>query len=318
MDSQISLGCSTEFMNSSVDLHNLAEKNCKFRIVSIRHLPDLRYELEHRQKRGEVSSQITNEYLFRFRFALPDELPDAQSLIIVAASMPLTKATFNWKGNRRTFILPPTYTDEDGKRHWIERTLADAVGKKGYRTAAAKLPLKLLAARSGLAFYGRNNIAYVSGMGSFLGLTAVYSDVPCEQDSWQEPQLMKRCETCSSLCQKSCPTGAIAGDRFLLRAERCLTYHNERAGSIPFPKWIDPSWHNSIIGCMCCQAVCPENTPFLKQFGKAAEFDEEETELLLNGTKLESIPALTMSKMKMLSLTDYLNELPRNLFALLK
>jgi epoxyqueuosine reductase len=66
----------------------------------------------------------------------------------------------------------------------------------------AKLPLKLLAAHSGLAVYGRNNIAYVSGMGGFLGLTAVYSDLPCEQDSWQEPQLMKRGETCNSLCKK--------------------------------------------------------------------------------------------------------------------
>ena len=305
-------------MNSSFDFHDLAENDCKFRIVSIRHLSDLRDELESRQNRGELSSQIRNGYLFRFRFAPPDELPDAQSLIVVAASMPLTKAAFTWKGKQRAFILPPTYTDEDNKRIWIERRLADAVGKNGYRTAAAKLPLKLLAARSGLAVYGRNNITYVSGMGSFLGLTAVYSDLPCEKDSWQEPKLMKRCETCNSLCQKFCPTGAISGDRFLLRAERCLTYHNERAGCIPFPKWIDPSWHNSIIGCMCCQAVCPENTPFLKQLGKKAEFDEEETKLLLNGTKLELIPPWTMSKMKMLSLTDYFDELPRNLLALLK
>jgi hypothetical protein len=130
MDSQISLGYSTAFMNYSFDFHDLAEKNCKFRTVSIRHLSDLRDELESRQNRGELSSQIRNEYLFRFRFAPPDELSVAQSLIVVAASMPLTKAAFTWKGKQRAFILPPTYTDEDNKRIWIERGLADALRKK--------------------------------------------------------------------------------------------------------------------------------------------------------------------------------------------
>jgi epoxyqueuosine reductase len=304
-------------MSAHPDFSELTQENCRFRIVSTRHLPELQREIEGRRDEVELDQQFSKEYMFRFKFAPPEELPNAQSLIVVALPMPITKATFNWKEKRRTFALPPTYTSDEESRICVERTVAEVVGRSGYKTAAPKLPLKLLAVRSGLATYGRNNITYVSGMGSFIGLIAMYSDMHCEKDTWQNAQMMKRCETCD-LCRKACPTGAISKDRFLLKVERCLTYHNERDGSIPFPKWIDPSWHNCIVGCMRCQAACPENTPFLKQVGKTAEFSEEETKLLLDGTPRNLIPASTMSKLKLLSLTDYFNELPRNLSALLK
>jgi epoxyqueuosine reductase len=195
--------------------------------------------------------------------------------------------------------------------------VAKVVGKEGYKVATPVLPLKLLATRSGLAEYGRNNITYVSGMGSFTRLAAVYSDMPCKEDGWQEARMMKRCENCD-LCRKACPTGAIPQGRFLLRAERCLTFHNENKGSIPFPGWIKPSWHNALVGCLTCQNACPENRPFLKSVGETAEFNEEETRLLVKGTPREQISAPTMEKLKLLSLTDYYDELPRNLSVLLK
>jgi epoxyqueuosine reductase len=231
--------------------------------------------------------------------------------------IPLTKATFTWKGKTQSFIIPPTYTTYDEKRIYVDHTVAEEMEKAGYKVATAMLPLKLLAVHSGLAEYGRNNIAYVSDMGSFMRLTAVYSDMPCEKDSWQEVKVMVRCETCS-LCSKACPTSAITPNRFLLMAEECLTYHNEKKGDIPFPKWIKPSWHNCIIGCIRCQAACPENKQFLELVGETAEFSEAETGLLLKGPSVTQIPASTMEKMKRLSLTDYFDMLPRNLSALLK
>jgi epoxyqueuosine reductase len=195
--------------------------------------------------------------------------------------------------------------------------IAEEVGKAGYRIATPLLPLKLLAVRSGLAEYGRNNITYVSGMGSFMRLTAVYSDMPCEEDQWQEVHVMERCETCD-LCSKACPTGAISPERFLLRAEKCLTYHNEKKGDVPFPDWIKPSWHNCLIGCIRCQAACPENKPFLQWVGETAEFTEKETQFLLGGVSRDKVPASTIKKLQRLSLTDYFDELPRNLRVLLK
>ena len=304
-------------MTPHPNFDRLLKENFKVSIVSTSHLVELEQEIKSRWNKSEFNEEFSGEYLPRFKFAPPPELANAQSLIVVAMPRPLTRAIFIWKGKSQSFILPPTYTAYDEKRIYVERAVAEEVRKYSYKVATAMLPLKLLAVRSGLAKYGRNNIAYVSGMGSFMRLTAVYSDKPCEKDSWQEARVMKRCETCD-ICSKACPTDAIAPDRFLLKAEKCLTYHNEKKGSIPFPKWIKPSWHNCIIGCISCQAVCPENKQFLQWVGETAEFDEAETKLLLKGVPIEQIPASTMEKMKLLSLTDYFDMLPRNLSALLK
>jgi len=307
----------TKQMIPHAKFEKLLKENCKVSTISTSHLAELQQEIEGRWNRGELDEGFSREYLPRFKFTTPPELTDAQSLIIVAMPRPPTRATFMWKGKAQSFILPPTYTAYDEKRIYIERVVAEEVGKDGYKVATALLPLKLLAVHSGLAEYGRNNIAYVEGMGSFMRLTAVYSDKPCEKDSWQEAQMMKRCETCD-LCKEACPTGAISLNRFLLRAEKCLTYHNEKKGDIAFPSWMKPSWHNCIVGCIRCQAACPENKQFLQWVGETAEFDETETRLLLKGVPLEQIPASTLEKLKLLSLTDYFDALPRNLSPLLK
>ena len=67
-------------------------------------------------------------------------------------------------------------------------------------------PLKTLAACAGLARYGRNNIAYVPGLGSYLMLAACcLSDAPPPDDApWGEPQELERCERCSA-CLRACP-----------------------------------------------------------------------------------------------------------------
>lgn len=304
-------------MHSHHRFARLLEKSCQVSMVSTAHLSELQAEIENRRNKGEFDAEFSKEYMFKFKFTPPEELSNAKSLIVVAMPRPPTEATFTWNGKQQSFILPPTYTAYDEKRIEIERLVAEAVGKEDYQVAMPILPLKLLAARSGLVEYGRNNITYAVGMGSFMRLTAVYSDMSCEDDQWQEGRMMKRCENCD-LCRKACPTGAISKDRFLLRAERCLTYHNEKKGSIPFPDWIKPSWHNAIVGCLTCQRVCPENKPYLQSMGETAEFDEEETRLLLKGTPREQVPASTMKKLQLLSLTDYYDELPRNLSVLLK
>jgi epoxyqueuosine reductase len=304
-------------MSTHIDFHNLTKENCKFRMVSTSHLPELQREIENRRDQGQFDKEFAQQYLYRFKFTPPEELRDAKSLVVVAMPRPSTKAIFNWNGKKQSFILPPTYTAYDEKRLHVERLVAKAVGKEGYKIATPVLPLKLLATRSGLANYGRNNITYVQGMGSFMRLTAVYSDMPCESESWQEPKMMSHCKDCE-LCRRTCPTGAIASDRFLLHAERCLTYHNEKEASIPFPEWIKPEWHNCIVGCIRCQAVCPENKPFLSMVGETAEFTEEETKLLLNAANPEKLSADTVAKMKTLSLMDYYKELPRNLGVLLQ
>jgi epoxyqueuosine reductase len=301
-------------MDSFVDnlFVRLRERGFQGRIVSISHLQELQEEIERLRSHGFLDSQFYQDRLAWFNFQVPENLPKTQSLIVVAVPRPQTRAIFNWNGQRRLLILPPTYTAYDAITELVGNFLAKILGERGYKSTRTALPLKLLAARSGLGQYGRNNICYVSGLGSFLQLVALYSDMPCEEDSWQEATMMKSCEECE-LCRRACPTGAIPSDRFLLRAERCIVYHNEKKGDVPFPNWMTTSWHNCIVGCMHCQRVCPQNKEVIQWTGAEEEFSEEETALLLEGVPHDKLPATTLKKLERLGLVDYLDSLPRNL-----
>ena len=237
------------------------------------------------------------------------------------------------------FIIPPTYFEQETE-NLVRELLAGVLEPAGYRVAEAVLPKKLLAVRSGLAAYGKNNISYVPGMGSFYGLVAVYSDLPPQEENWREPQMMESCQNCSA-CLRHCPVGAIpsappfdpsaglransaqgglrtgSSERFLLHAERCITFHNEKAGDVPFPAWIDPSWHNCLIGCLHCQKVCPQNKEFLHWVEERVEFSQEETALLLQGVALDQLPPGTAKKLEQSDVVELLDVLPRNLGVLL-
>lgn len=92
----------------------------------------------------------------------------------------------------------------------------------GYRVAVRPgLPLKRLAVQSGLAMYGRNNLTYISGMGSYYSLVAFVTDIPCTNHTWREaPVTAPLCETCD-ICITNCPTGAISKDRFIVDSSKC-------------------------------------------------------------------------------------------------
>jgi epoxyqueuosine reductase len=310
----------------------LTQRGYKGRVVAIQHLGDLQEEIEGRYGEGLFDQELYQTYLAAFAFRLPDSLPEARSIIVVAVPQPQTRVTFTWNGERVRFIIPPTYF-EQGTENRVRELLARVLEPAGYRVAEAVLPKKLLAVRSGLAAYGKNNISYIPGMGSFYGLVVVYSDLPAQEDHWREPQVMESCRNCSA-CLRHCPVGAIpsatpslrsglrlrtgTSERFLLHAERCITFHNEKPGDVPFPAWIDPSWHNCLIGCLHCQRVCPQNREFLHWVEERVEFSQEETALLLQGVALDQLPPATAKKLEQSDVIELLDVLPRNLGVLLK
>lgn len=126
---------------------------------------------------------------------------------------------------------------------------------------------------------------------------------------------MDLCDSCEE-CLRNCPTGAITGSRFLLRAETCLTYHNESKDD--FPEWINPDWHHCLIGCMRCQSVCPMNADVDGKYEDRLSFTEEETALLIGDEPLEKLPAETTAKLSSLGLTEEQPILRRNLRMLLR
>ncbi len=295
------------------DLISLLEKDgYRGQVVSVSHIQDLRNDIVGRKEKHLFDPDFYKERLTFFTFQVPDTLKEAKSLIIVAIPSAQTPLKFHWAGKTINLILPPTYRGYNKNIKNMGEYLEKLLASEGYRVIPAKLPQKLLTVRSGLAKYGRNNITYITGLGSFYQPTVFYSDLPLEDDQWMEPLMMARCESCKA-CLNKCPTGAIAEDRFLLHAERCLVFHNERSASLPFPEWINPGVHNSIMGCMLCQENCPEDKPFLDWFEGGEEFSEEETTLILNGIEKKLLPKNTYQKLERLELLDDLDKLPRNL-----
>ena len=290
----------------------LRERGYQARMVSISHLKLLEKEIHSFRNHGSLDVEFYQDRLAWFSFKVPKDLPQARSMIVVAVPRPQTRAIFTWNGQRSQLLIPPTYTAYKGIEEQTKNLLEKILSEKGYTVKGSALPLKLLAVRSGLGEYGRNNVCYVQGMGSFLQLVAFYSDFPCEEDSFQETTIMESCEECD-LCQRACPTGAISPDRFLLHAELCISYHNEKKGDIPFPTWMNDSWHNCIIGCMHCQSVCPQNRDFINWIREKEEFSEEETALVLQGVPQDKLPAITLRKLDHLGLTNYFTSLSRNL-----
>lgn len=286
------------------------ERGWKGRIVPIDRLTDLREAIRAHHERGLIDEALYREQLSFFSFESPIDLPDARSIIIVGVPTPQMRIIFHWQGKRLPVIVPPTYVSYTPRTESVQSILAVWLEQEGYRIAKPKLPLKTLAVCSGLAEYGRNNICYISGIGSFLQLVSAFSDLPCDGDSWREAKALDLCESCVA-CLRHCPTAAITNDRFLLRAERCLTYHNEAAAN--FPDWIDPSWHHCLIGCLRCQTACPQNRAVLDWVEDRAEFSEQETELFIQRVPLERLPEETAAKLQSLEINEDYRLLCRNL-----
>ena len=249
----------------------LEQRGYAGRVVSASRARDLKDSIAAGNRNGLINEELYKEYLSGFVFGPPDSLPEARSLIVMAARQSPVRFTFIRGGQRVAVMVPPTYLHAKETDRKMGDTLSGLLAPSGYRVVPAVVPKKLLAVRSGLAAYGRNNITYVEGMGSFHRLAAFFSDMPCDSDEWHEPTMLGRCDSCRA-CSTLCPTGAIGADRFQLHAERCIVFHNEKPASVPFPEWIDPAWHNCLVGCLLCQRACPEDRDNMKLVEEGAEF----------------------------------------------
>ena len=298
----------------------LEKKGYKGKIVSAKHLPELRNDIKKHRDLNLIYPELYEEYKSYFEFEPDVPFSEIKSLFIIAVPQPQFEATFHWQNEKISLLIPPTYLHGLKVIEEITGLVSEILKPEGYHAAYAKLPQKTLAVRSGLAEYGRNNITYVPGMGSFHRLTTLYSDFPADEvneDNWQELRAMKSCEECKA-CTNACPTGAIPTDRFLLRVDRCITFHNEQPGELPFPEWMDKSWHNCLVGCLHCQKACPVNKKVIQWIEPGPVFTEEETKLILSGVKLEELPQTTKHTIEKFDLVNYYDVIPRNLRVFLK
>jgi epoxyqueuosine reductase len=274
------------------------------RIVSASRRDDLKREIDAAHEAGLLSDLIFRNYARIFDCPIPDDCSGARSLIVGALPHPQSSVAFSWHGQRFSVLVPPSYI-----RYWeltrdAEAVLNERLAPQGHWARFARVPQKALAVRSGLACYGRNNITYVPGLGSFHMLVSYYSSLPFEHEEWVEPRLLARCENCTA-CRRVCPTGAIPEDRFAVRQDRCVTFYSGYSGPQEHPEWLDPDWIECLIGCRRCQIVCPENRPFRRWVEDGWGFSEDETSLLLGGTTGATLPAAIRAKLDAMGLVEF-------------
>lgn len=267
----------------------------KAKTVSIIHLPELREAVGGLVRRGLLNKRLCQGW--HFYLDNDKELPEAETIIVVAMPHSMARIRFEYKGNVYAADIPPDYFFTIANESSAEAVLNNVLQADGYKLARAHLPLKTLAVRSGLAEYGRNNIAYVSGMGSLCTLAAFYTDWVCGEDNWGEARAMAACQDCS-LCRENCPMGSITTDRFLIHAEKCPGFLQEMEPNFPYWVHLQPDWPNALIGCMRCQSVCPVDKPYLSEIFEGPTLSEEETALMLNRTPWDGLPQETRRRLR--------------------
>jgi epoxyqueuosine reductase len=296
----------------------------KYKTISVEHLNELQEDIDKLRREGKLSDNATyRSYIDNKKFQIPENLPDAKSIIILAIFSKLALVNFHLDGRKHEVMIPPNYYDNGTTFKYFENKILNEVIKEpGYKIEFTnKLHVKLLAVRSGLGRYGRNNICYVDKWGSMINLYAYFTNYQFKEDNWTNIKMMDQCSSCI-ICIKNCPTNAIptlSDENFVINAGKCLPVYNEIEGIIP--TWIPFDAHNALIGCMRCQQLCPSNHETIKMTERLEDISENETIALLKEQTNKEIVNSLSKKLKMFDPSDAEEVLPvlkRNLENLIK
>ncbi len=298
-------------------LKSLNQPGVKYKVLSCSRLGEMEQEYFSTLQRTDPDKKLFDRYISPLNFNIPESIPDAKSIIVIALPSYHSEAWFKYSGMNYNFFIPPTYVGYDRIVEKFLKFLLSELEPEGYKADKTRLPHKFLAVHSGLAYYGKNNITYIEGLGSYFQLLSFYTNLPVEEDGWYPLRMLARCNKCNA-CINVCPTGVINNSSFIINARRCITFFNENESE--FPEWIKPQAHNSLIGCMLCQHYCPENKNVRQNVDQKTEFTEEETLQILNAEAPEEFNADLKRKVDNLDLVGThtrFQDFKRNLLLLL-
>jgi epoxyqueuosine reductase len=292
----------------------IKKHKAEYRLIRANHVPELEAEFAYNYAKGLFDEEFFNERLTSFHFSIDENESCAiQSVLLIALPQPVVMVYFHWNDSEYAVTVPPTYDQQTDRKIMME--IEKILNPYGYHITRARIPEKAMAVRSGLMQYGRNNIGYINNSGSFFRPVAFFTDLSCKDDVWGPPLMLDRCNRCKA-CLKACPTKAIDENRFLLHAERCITFHNEHLKEIP--DYVTSSMHHCLIGCMICQSMCPANRQNITRIEERERFTESETSQILENTPIEILDTATRAKLDRLSLSEDYAVICRNLKLLLQ
>lgn len=117
----------------------------------------------------------------------------------------------------------------------------------------APLPEKLIAARAGLGWIGKNSLLIHPKFGSYLFLAEIVTNITLPTSEHSQKDLCGDC----TFCIENCPTNSIKSDRFI-DARTCISYLTiEKRGL--FTSQEADSIEYQVFGCDICQKICPWN-----------------------------------------------------------
>ena len=275
-------------------------------IVPATHLNDLRTDIENFVATQELNGH--QKFIIEHYEYEPQEPKfEVKSVIVTATPHPsFGDAVFEQAGKTRT-VYYTAGTGGNEPRDYVTKVVTDA----GFslELSGVMLPRKRFAVQAGLCEYGRDNIAYLPGYGSYIAIDAYYTDMPSDEDSWRDVVTADACTKCHT-CEAVCPTGAIRPDRFLIDSTLCLCLINE--GKEPFPETLPKNAHHAIVGCLRCQYVCPMNEQANKNTFPTVHFTETETARLMQGAPYEDLVESLKARYFALEM-NFAGDLPRNL-----
>ncbi len=285
------------------------------RVVGPEILGAARERLERLRDEGALEARFYRESLGGFRYLEGRRVRKPRSLVLLAMPRPAHSLTLEFEEGPRDYYLPPTYAAYNPTFDLVLGWFREGLGLEPDQADIVHAPLKSLAAMAGLIRYGRNNIGYVPGLGSYVQLFGIVTSFDLEPESGPCPverQSLDRCRACR-LCARACTAGAIDPDRFLLHAERCYVLFSESHD--PLPETLSPPSTDCLIGCLKCQQVCPENKGLLRKEHTGIVLDREETEVFLSGGEQgpDSAWADIETRFLQLRTTEGLKTLSRNL-----
>jgi epoxyqueuosine reductase len=294
----------------------------KFRTLPIGRFSELQTEFNTARNNSQLGRhKLYLDQIASLNFKAPAEFPNAKSVVVVAAYSKNVYSNFKLDGQSYRIMIPFQYYSDDLNADKIKAIIQkDVIKSPGRRIVdiSSHVPLKLLAARSGLGRYARNSLVFVDGMGSFNTLYAFLTDHSFAEDHWTNLQILDECNRCHA-CVRTCPTSCISRWNYSTNIDKCLTLFNENRGE--FPNYILGSMHHALMGCMQCKSPCPANEGIAELSGNLEDITEEETRKILKGAPDDALLKSLQRKLRQFRAVSSADQFPimkRNLSMLIR